>query len=66
MKSGYILQEGRDKAYLLNMLQAANKKHKDRPKTPGRILSSGSEASGTLTSTAPGNVHTCLICSHYC
>lgn len=49
-----LSMEGRDKAYLLNMLQAANKKHKDRPKTGGRILSSGSEASGTLTSTAPG------------
>ncbi|XP_053393391.1 transmembrane channel-like protein 7 isoform X2 [Mercenaria mercenaria] len=48
-----LSMEGRDKAYLLNMLQAANKKHKDRPKGPNRILSSGSEASGTLTSTAP-------------
>lgn len=51
-----LAMEGRDKAYLLNMLQAANKKHKDRPKlgNTGRILSSGSEASGTVTSHAPG------------
>ncbi|KAL4239335.1 Transmembrane channel-like protein 5 [Mactra antiquata] len=51
-----LSMEGRDKAYLLNMLQAANKKHKDRPRynNTSRLLSTGSEASGTLTSTSPG------------
>ena len=50
-----MLQEGRDKAYLLKMLQDASKKH-NRPKASSttRLLSGGSEASSTLTSLSPG------------
>ncbi|XP_052761311.1 transmembrane channel-like protein 5 isoform X2 [Mya arenaria] len=50
-----LASEGRDKAYLLNMLQHANKKSTPgRATGNGRFLSTGSEASGTLNSISPG------------
>ncbi|XP_052263365.1 transmembrane channel-like protein 7 isoform X2 [Dreissena polymorpha] len=52
-----LLMEGRDKSYLLNMLQTAHKKGSVGVRSPGgHLLSAGSEASGEIT-TSPADVY---------
>ena len=50
-------QEGRDKAYLLKMLQDAHRKNKTRPQDYAKPMSPKSDASGIVNSmTAPGKI----------